>query len=73
MPTVEEYNSITEFLTAYPNQNRISWNYRLYTCKNPQPCYLEYIEDNKLLHIYPTSEHYQHRLEAYNQKKGEQA
>ena len=64
---------MTEFLTAYPNQNRITWNYRLYTSKTPRPSYSEYTQDNKLLHIFPTSDHYKARLEKYNtNKKGEQ-
>lgn len=69
---VEEFNSITAFITAYPEQNRLTWNYRLYTSTTPKKMYID-ITPDAVVKIIPTSEHYQQRLEAYNQKKGEQA
>lgn len=32
---VEEFDTITAFITAHPEQNRLTWNYRLYTSTNP--------------------------------------
>lgn len=63
------YNSLTEFLNAYPNENRLTWNYRLYTSKQPLAMYPVYTDNNQLLQIIPTSQHYKQRLERYNNNK----
>lgn len=72
----EQFNSLTELITAHPSQNRLTWRYRLYDKKKLQKSYFDY-ENGDLLEITPISEDYKEKLEHYEQNarlntKGEQ-
>lgn len=72
----EQFNSLTELVTAHPSQNRLTWRYRLYDKKKLQKSYFDY-ENGSLLEITPISEDYKEKLECYEQNarmntKGEQ-
>lgn len=55
-------HSINELMNTVPNQNRVTWNYRLYRMKKPKRTYIECVGDN-LYEITPINEEYIKRVQ----------
>lgn len=55
------FNSITELIKEFPNEERMKWNYRLHHSKRPQESYFSLL-DGQVLQITPLNDEYKERL-----------
>ena len=60
--------TLSELLREYPEQVKMTWNYRLHHSKNPQQSYFSLL-DGKVLKITPLNEEYKQRLNDNKENK----